>query len=246
MATARPAQGGTSRFPWRVAAACLLVGLALSIAGVPAAAFVSQRWGAFSSGSSMIGDMHRLPDGGVYFLPEHHAPATSTGGRTSGGGRGVLMRLRASTRAAPSYAQQFLEGPNELEPLAEDPRPAFLRPPPPEGYTTVEAVSAGWPWHAAHGLRYRARGNPSLDRGLVALPLGRSGDVLPVLPIWTGLLGNTLLYGGTLLLAWWLLRGRRVARRRARGECLACGYTLDAGMERCPECGVASRQSAAT
>ncbi len=238
----------------------LLIGLLLAILSVPVAALVSQRWGAFSTGSSMVGEMHRIRDGGedgggagdgVYFLTEHHQPATTTQTATStrmtitmSDRRGVIMRLRGSTRAAPSYANQFLEGPNELEPHASDPRPAFLRPPPPEGYTTVEALSAGWPWHAAYGLRYRGRGQPTLESGLVALPLGRTGpqanDVMPWRPIWPGLAANTLVYAALLLaplMGLSLARSARRHHRTKRGRCAGCGYQLDGGMERCPECG---------
>jgi len=38
--------------------------------------------------------------------------------------------------------------------------------------------------------------------------------------------------------AWWLRRpGRRIARRIARGECVACGHRLRPEQDRCPECG---------
>lgn len=244
----RPTSASKPRTLLRAAAACLLIGLVLSVLSVPVAALVSQRWGAFASGSSMVGEMHRIPDAGgddgVYFLTEHQRPTATTGGTTTGGGRGVLMRLRASTRAAPSYAQQFLEGPNELEPHATDPRPAFLRSPPPEGYATVEALSAGWPWHAAYGLRYRSRGAPTIENGLIALPLGGSSAMLPWRPIWRGLAGNTPVYAALVLAGWAAFGLVRSARRRKRGACAACGYPLDEGMHRCPECGEARPASA--
>ena len=230
----------------------LLTGLLLAALAVPLAALVSQRWGAFSSGSSLVGEMHRIPDGGtqdgIYFLTEHHQPAATSHTPTStthtitkNDQRGVLMRLRGSTRAAPSYAKQFLEGPRALEPHAADPRPAFLRSPPPEGYTTVEGVSAGWPWHAAYGLRYKARGTSPLESGLIDLPLGRAGDVLPWRPLWGGLAGNTLVYAALVLAMWAAFRLLRAARRRKRGVCPACGYPLDGEMARCPECGTPNK-----
>ena len=222
---------------------CLAIGVALSIVSVPVAALVSQRWGAFSGGSAMLGDMYRLRDDGVYFLTEHHSPRVHSAGGTTGGQRGIIMRLRSSTQAGPLYAQQFLEGPNALEPLATDPRPPFLRSPPREGYTTVEGVSAGWPWHAAFGLRHRAGGKPSLDEGLVTLPMSSRGDMLPWRPIWGGLAANTLLYSAVVLAMWAGYRVMRVVLRRRRGGCTGCGYPLDDGMTRCPECGKAAPAS---
>ena len=63
----------------------------------------------------------------------------------------------------------------------------------------------------------------------------------PLRPLWPGLIANTLLhvlvFTALFVLPGWLLR----ARRRAKGACLACGYSL-AGIapgSACPECGAA-------
>jgi hypothetical protein len=44
---------------------------------------------------------------------------------------------------------------------------------------------------------------------------------------------------GSVLPVWRLARlpHRRAARRRARGECVGCGYDLRGSADRCPECG---------
>ena len=62
--------------------------------------------------------------------------------------------------------------------------------------------------------------------------------MLPYLPVWRGLMVNTVFYGAMfwLMFASWPI-GRRIIRSR-RGLCLWCGYDLH-GTEhdRCPECG---------
>jgi hypothetical protein len=71
---------------------------------------------------------------------------------------------------------------------------------------------------------------------------------MPWRPIWSGLSANTLVYAAMLLAPWMGLRLARSARRHhrtKRGRCAGCGYQLDDGMERCPECGMARHPSAA-
>ncbi len=80
------------------------------------------------------------------------------------------------------------------------------------------------------------------DQGALELPqwLGfRPGTTLPYLPIWPGLIANTVFWGG----AWWcaLFVPAMVRKRRRikRGQCPACGYDLSANPAGtpCPECG---------
>lgn len=60
--------------------------------------------------------------------------------------------------------------------------------------------------------------------------------VIPLLPIATGFIANTLIYASILWLAFVAPGVIRLSRRRRRGLCLACGYDL-AALPRCPECG---------
>lgn len=68
--------------------------------------------------------------------------------------------------------------------------------------------------------------------------------LLPYLPVWRGIMVNTVFYGTMLwvLIFSWPV-GRRIIRSR-RGLCLWCGYDLH-GTEhdRCPECGRAASGS---
>ncbi len=70
------------------------------------------------------------------------------------------------------------------------------------------------------------------------------GPLLPYLPVWSGLMVNTVFYGAMfwLIFASWPV-GRRIIRSR-RGLCLWCGYDLQgAAHDRCPECGRAASGS---
>lgn len=109
---------------------------------------------------------------------------------------------------------------------------------------TVEYYEVGWPWRVAwgvHGNLYQPA--KSTDVGLwriVAL-----GDVwlVPYLPRWPGLLGNTLFYAALVLMPLALLRWHKLRRRATRGLCVACGYESGEGVRVCPECGLANRGS---
>ncbi len=73
---------------------------------------------------------------------------------------------------------------------------------------------------------------PWMDGGNVGQP-----RIVPLHPIWSGLLVNSLVYGTILLLCIQLPVSTRRLRRRKRGLCLRCGYPLGQSL-RCPECGV--------
>lgn len=139
-----------------------------------------------------------------------------------------------------AVAHRLSPGPTKIDTF--DPRLSVLRRPPAPGFDIVEAYAAGWPMHAAHSLTHieAAPGTARREHGMLRIGIGGHWGpalVIPALPIWTGVLGNALLYGGAPFLAWWLLRGRRTSKRIAKGQCPACGYPLDGDMAECPECG---------
>jgi hypothetical protein len=71
-------------------------------------------------------------------------------------------------------------------------------------------------------------------------PARRSFTVIPLKPVWSGLMFDAILcgVGGGALILW--LSGTRRRRRLKRGQCLRCGYSL-AGLTNCPECGTKAR-----
>jgi hypothetical protein len=102
----------------------------------------------------------------------------------------------------------------------------------------IEAVSAGFPFHAYSGSRLSVAGR-STDRGLylhkpMSDPIAER--ILPTQPLWSGLLGNTLLYAGVLLI---VTPVRRILQReiwRRRNRCMSCGYPCGPSPH-CSECG---------
>lgn len=126
----------------------------------------------------------------------------------------------------------------------------FARPgSPPTPDTLGEDAAFGFPipclWYRVVS---QARGNASVGatiehgyhiRGTPNARATGSFIVLPLRPIWSGLVLNSVAFAGF----WWAaLAGPSAARRnlrRRRGRCLACGYDLrDIPREQpCPECG---------
>ena len=78
-----------------------------------------------------------------------------------------------------------------------------------------------------------------VERGNWAVRAFGRDWLIPTLPLWPGLLGNTLFYGVFALTPIALLRWRKLHRRARRGLCLKCGYDPGEGVKACPECGLA-------
>lgn len=101
--------------------------------------------------------------------------------------------------------------------------------------------TAGWPLRALAAFETRAV--PSQLRwgarveGLTSSMPGLAPRPLPLLPLWTGLLGNAAFYAAALVLG--IALYRRLARGRPAWCCRACGYDRSGlpAPAACPECG---------
>jgi hypothetical protein len=130
---------------------------------------------------------------------------------------------------------------------ADDFTPPWLRPPAhPDPSTWFFGASiAGWPKPClrAEHLSTTAPLHTSLRGGLRLFtptnPSGAHRGIVPLLPIWPGLLTDTALFSSPWLLLLLAIPAARHLRRRFRGLCKSCGYDLSATPPRtpCPECG---------
>jgi len=125
--------------------------------------------------------------------------------------------------------------------VADDPRPPTPRPRPSGEAFFLVTLRAGWPLRAAYFDRSFAHDDAAVRaRGQWTLSVSGERWPIPVLPLWIGLLGNTLFYAVLVLTPIVLWRWRRLRRRARRGRCLACGYEPGEGVRACPECGLAN------
>jgi hypothetical protein len=135
---------------------------------------------------------------------------------------------------------------------------SFVRAPPPDKRCVTGG--AGWPWKA---LEWRCEfdtnaalgpptfpvippaAGPTLDAGLCPRGIASvdfTGDtlrgILPLRPIWRGLLGDVAVLGAGTWCVVWIATALRRARRSRKSLCSRCGYNLTGLLEmRCPECG---------
>lgn len=108
-------------------------------------------------------------------------------------------------------------------------------------YGVVGGFPAPALWHEVGGLLQpnRVRGGLDLSPLFGAPVPGNRRLVLPLRPVWWGLLLNTLAYATIWAAAIMAVGASRRAVRRLRGQCPRCAYDLGALPEGapCPECG---------
>lgn len=73
----------------------------------------------------------------------------------------------------------------------------------------------------------------------------KSPEVFPRVPLWSGLILNTLFYAALIIGPVVPVRLLRRARRRRRNRCVACRYDMAGGGTVCPECGCVDRHASA-
>lgn len=154
-----------------------------------------------------------------------------------------------------AYQLRLVQPEDSFLPLGEPaPLPHWVAVPPgPEpALVYVETGASGWPLRCFASESWQRRtnsGTPTSPRYawqeqlrhnilLATTPRGRI--FLPLRAIWTGLIGDTLIFGAAAWIAMATFAGVRSSMRRRRGACSQCGYDLRAtpAGSACPECGV--------
>jgi hypothetical protein len=171
---------------------------------------------------------------------------------TPSGPASITVSHRALSDA---YQLRLVQPEDSFLPLGEPtPHPHWVSVPPgPEpALVYVDTGASGWPLRCFASESWQRRthsGTPTSPRYawqeqlrhnilLATTPRGRI--FLPLRPIWTGLIGDTLIFGAAAWIAMTALTSLRSQVRRRRGACARCGYDLRAtpADSACPECGV--------
>ncbi|MGD1916167.1 MAG: hypothetical protein ACFCBV_08265 [Phycisphaerales bacterium] len=213
----------------RLVLVSILVGVVLAVATVPAGAIQAQR---------SLMSVRPIP---------HRQPFTER----SSGDTYVRLRWPGATwwfARTPEWwnANMHAVTPRFVRvPLVEsEALPARVRAVVARGNDEVFDVSAGWPWRAAYFVRHQSVWDHTATHpGQLTFRASGREWFVPCLPLWLGLLGNTLVFTLPLAVLWSLSRWHRLRRRARRGLCLACAYELGEGIGACPECGLARAAS---
>jgi hypothetical protein len=194
-----------------------------------------------------------IPDRG------QHAPRTSSRHDLPGDTTVYISVVRR-----PGYSLMTVTGPmpthvadeldrfrsQEISLVPGDPRPYWLRWGERNEPQISRGVAAGWPLLCVWGRTDKNVNHDPQERhtGLSYVTIDRTTRAqraFPWMPLWLGVAGNAVLYGGLLLVLWfalvWLLR----RWRRHRGRCPNCAYPMQQGVGRCPECGLPPQRAAA-
>ncbi len=103
----------------------------------------------------------------------------------------------------------------------------------------VLICDSGWPFRALWGAEVSPTGRPGTAKSFGTIPVPTPNPwIVPIRPIWLGLLADTAIYALVIGLAVQLALAIRHQRRRRRGHCPACAYDLGHNLPSgCPECG---------
>jgi hypothetical protein len=210
---------------WRLVLVSLVVGIVLAAGSVVVATLAPQ----------MRARYERPPDRAVHFEAEGHVVLV---GR-SDGRMATLWEVKSMPREHDAWHRHLVVFWG-AESLDEPWWPIGGRPALDGYYRDRIAYHAGWPMRCAY--RYGSVGSHGMlidESPVPTIRIGRRQWSFPVLPLWPGLLGNTLFYAILVLVPLVLLRRRTLRRRARRRLCVACGYELGEGVSACPECGLA-------
>lgn len=207
----------------RMLVVSVVVGVVLAALSVPMGAML-MGWPALSSGSSVRYAVHK----GLLLRIERDGYRV-----------GSMWSLR-STDGLSESDLAILVDTGEAVPLGEIGLPRQWRVEPASSDSAWLHDRVGWParaaWTSSDAFADGANSPAVFPRWRGAVLVGSS--VLPLRPIWLGLLVNTLFYTSLVLTPWAVARLWRTRRRRARGRCVTCGHELGDGVGVCPECGL--------
>lgn len=107
----------------------------------------------------------------------------------------------------------------------------------------ITVHAAGWPMWAVSGATIVHRDEVAKRRRkelqqVATVARSNGYDEYAYGPRWWGILINGALYAVVVGTVLWALVKARASVRRARGQCVKCGYAVTSG--RCPECGAQS------
>lgn len=116
---------------------------------------------------------------------------------------------------------------------------------PPADCTCITVVEGGWPFYAVNGFLYeldtRDQWHPAVQAAIVLnpeYPPGEESQIIPLAPIWSGLVANGMLFALVTTASHWALNALRMHRRRAASKCVNCGHSAVGNASgTCAECG---------
>lgn len=200
-------------------ALALLLGSLLAVVNVPAVAFFS-----FLLGGESTLRFGVEVDTGLYYRVNRE---DSLGGTWWGIESTDVFR---ADDLASMLAEGVVHPIDELGVPAPWPKESMRR------NTSWGYVLIGWPMRAAAAHCDPKPESVPIHQWRDAVYVGST--LIPLQPLWPGLLANTFFYATFALTPMVLLRWRRARRRRARGKCVACGCELGEDVAVCPECGL--------
>jgi hypothetical protein len=212
------------------AATCIAVAWALALRPLQTG-FVQESWNTYRDGG--IWSVHRFRGNGVSWTSWLLMVAEDDP-LVSADSFGLIVEQSVRDYRLTSSPGHTLEGvpPGSSPPRLAGPRMMMPR----EGWSEE---ARGWPALALWCKETIPDAQWSGGIPIASAAVWPRLPVLPVRPIWSGLILNTLLYAALWTVMFSTPRLVRQYRRRRRGACLTCGYARTGlpSIAQCPECG---------